>query len=96
MLDFTAIDFETANPSAASACSVGLAKVRGGKIVDIAPDRQHPVAGLLAPVTDGSGKVQFMLVMAGFHSSMSGEQILAAGDKLAAACRRISSFLASR
>ena len=34
MLDFTAIDFETANPSAASACSVGLAKVRGGKIVD--------------------------------------------------------------
>ncbi len=33
-LDFTAIDFETANPSAASACSVGLAKVRGGKVVD--------------------------------------------------------------
>jgi len=34
VLDFTAIDFETANPSAASACSVGLAKVRGGKVVD--------------------------------------------------------------
>lgn len=34
MLDFTAIDFETANHSAASACSVGLAKVRGGKVVD--------------------------------------------------------------
>ena len=34
MLDFTAIDFETANHSAASACSVGLAKVRNGKIVD--------------------------------------------------------------
>jgi len=34
VLDFTAIDFETANHSAASACSVGLAKVRGGKIVD--------------------------------------------------------------
>ncbi len=33
-LDFTAIDFETANSSAASACSVGLVKVRGGNIVD--------------------------------------------------------------
>ena len=35
-LDFTAIDFETANPSNASACSVGLVKVAGGKVVDSA------------------------------------------------------------
>lgn len=35
-LDFTAIDFETANSSSASACSVGLVKVRGGKAVDSA------------------------------------------------------------
>ncbi len=35
-LDFTAIDFETANNSAASACSVGLVKVRAGKVVDSA------------------------------------------------------------
>ena len=35
-LDFTAIDFETANNSAASACSVGLVKVRGGRVVDTA------------------------------------------------------------
>lgn len=33
-LDFTAIDFETANSSSASACSVGLVKVRDGKVVD--------------------------------------------------------------
>jgi DNA polymerase-3 subunit epsilon len=33
-LDFTAIDFETANSSSASACSVGLVKVRAGKVVD--------------------------------------------------------------
>ena len=32
-LDFTAIDFETANPSRASACAVGLVKVRDGQIV---------------------------------------------------------------
>jgi DNA polymerase-3 subunit epsilon len=35
-LDFTAIDFETANNSAASACSVGLVKVRDGRVVDTA------------------------------------------------------------
>jgi DNA polymerase-3 subunit epsilon len=35
-LDFTAIDFETANNSAASACSVGMVKVRGGRVVDSA------------------------------------------------------------
>ncbi|WP_168628070.1 3'-5' exonuclease [Cryobacterium sp. BB307] len=33
-LNFTAIDFETANGSPASACSVGLVKVRDGKVVD--------------------------------------------------------------
>jgi DNA polymerase-3 subunit epsilon len=33
-LDFTAIDFETANGSPASACSVGLIKVRNGRVVD--------------------------------------------------------------
>ncbi len=33
-LDFTAIDFETANNSAASACSVGMVKVRDGRVVD--------------------------------------------------------------
>lgn len=33
-IDFTAIDFETANNHASSACSVGLVKVRGGAVVD--------------------------------------------------------------
>ncbi|MDH6236081.1 exonuclease domain-containing protein [Cryobacterium sp. CG_9.6] len=34
MLNFTAIDFETANSSGASACSVGLVKVHDGVVVD--------------------------------------------------------------
>jgi DNA polymerase-3 subunit epsilon len=33
-MDFTAIDFETANGSSASACSVGLVKVRDGLVVE--------------------------------------------------------------
>ncbi|RXZ67494.1 exonuclease domain-containing protein [Agromyces albus] len=36
-VDFTAIDFETANSSSASACSVGIVKVRDGRVVD----REH-------------------------------------------------------
>ncbi|AWB94911.1 DNA polymerase III subunit epsilon [Agromyces badenianii] len=36
-VDFTAIDFETANSSGASACSVGLVKVSAGRVVD----REH-------------------------------------------------------
>jgi DNA polymerase III subunit epsilon len=35
-LDFTAIDFETANASNASACAVGLARVRDGRVVETA------------------------------------------------------------
>jgi len=44
-LDFTAIDFETANSSSASACSVGLVKVRDGAVVDTAYWLIRPPAG---------------------------------------------------
>jgi DNA polymerase-3 subunit epsilon len=44
-LDFTAIDFETANSSSASACSVGMVKVRDGRIVDSAYWLIKPPAG---------------------------------------------------
>lgn len=43
-LDFTAIDFETANGNAASACAVGLVKVRDGLIVDRASTLIRPTA----------------------------------------------------
>ncbi|ALJ19880.1 exonuclease domain-containing protein [Microbacterium sp. No. 7] len=45
MLEFTAIDFETANSSSASACAVGLARVRGGRVVDRAGWLIRPPAG---------------------------------------------------
>jgi DNA polymerase III subunit epsilon len=44
-LDFTAIDFETANSYRGSPCSVGLVKVRDGQIVDQAYTLVHPPAG---------------------------------------------------
>lgn len=44
-LDFTAIDFETANSSNASACAVGLVRVRDGIVVDQAGWLIQPPAG---------------------------------------------------
>ena len=44
-LNFTAIDFETANSSSASACSVGLVKVRDGAVVDKASWYIRPPLG---------------------------------------------------
>lgn len=46
-VDFTAIDFETANSHASSACSVGLVRVRDGVVVEradwlIKPPATHP------------------------------------------------------
>ena len=45
-LDFTAIDFETANSYRGSPCSVGLVKVRDGQIVDESFTLIHPTARL--------------------------------------------------
>src|SRR5689334_23832574 len=44
-LDFAAIDFETAGPSAASACSVGVVAVEGGRIVERSGWLIRPPAG---------------------------------------------------
>jgi DNA polymerase-3 subunit epsilon len=44
-LDFTAIDFETANSNSASACSVGMVKVRGGEVVEKTGWLIHPPIG---------------------------------------------------
>ncbi len=45
-LDFTAIDFETANQNSASVCAVGLIKVRGGEVVEEASSLvQNPDGG---------------------------------------------------
>ncbi len=44
-VDFTAIDFETANSSPASACSVGLVRVRDGEVVATTGWLIRPPAG---------------------------------------------------
>ena len=45
MLDFTAIDFETANSKRASVCAVGATRVRDGRIVERFNQLVHPPLG---------------------------------------------------
>ncbi len=56
----------------------------------------YPVGALMAPIFDERGGVSFCLLLAGFHAPMSGAQVMAAGDRLVAACQRISAFVAGR
>lgn len=56
----------------------------------------YPIAAIMAPVFDAKGRVSFTLLMAGFHTAMTGKQILSAGQRLRAACDRVSSFVAGK
>ena len=60
-LDFTAIDFETANSSSASACSVGLVKVRDGRVVDTA-------SWLIKPPPGHDAFLEWNIRIHGIHS----------------------------
>lgn len=64
-MNFTSIDFETANRKRTSACSIGMAKVRDGKIVDTYYDLIQPypnefefinisIHGITPEMVDGS------------------------------------------
>lgn len=68
-LDFTAIDFETANSSSASACSVGLVKVRAGVVVD-------RVGWLIRPP---AGHDAFLEWNTRIHGIVAGDVVSAAG-----------------
>jgi DNA-binding IclR family transcriptional regulator len=62
----------------------------------IEPENVYPIAALMAPIFDARGKVSFCLLMAGFHSAMTGTQVIQAGERLRGACERISAFVAGR
>ncbi|MFS0867055.1 exonuclease domain-containing protein [Microbacterium sp. 179-B 1A2 NHS] len=79
-LDFTAIDFETANSSSASACSVGLARVRDGRVV-------ASEGWLIRPP---AGHDRFFEVNVGIHG-IRPEQVVAA-DSWADQFPRLTAF----
>jgi DNA-binding IclR family transcriptional regulator len=56
----------------------------------------YSVGALMAPIFDARGKVSFCLLLAGFHAPMTGAQVMATGERLRAACARISGFVAGR
>jgi DNA-binding IclR family transcriptional regulator len=61
-------------------------------LVEIDPAQNYSIAALMSPVLESAGRVSFCLLMAGFNSALSGQQILDAGERLQAACSRIAQF----
>lgn len=56
----------------------------------------YPLIALMAPIYDARQKVSIALVMAGFHNTLNGAEIMNAGSHLRAACDRISAFLTGK
>lgn len=65
-------------------------------LVAVEADRTYPLMAVMAPIYDARNRVMMALVMAGFHGAMNGEAVNHAGQRLAAACERISGFLSGR
>jgi DNA-binding IclR family transcriptional regulator len=65
-------------------------------VARIEPEGSYPIGALMAPIFDAQGKVSFCLLLAGFHATMSGTQVMDAGARLRGACERISAFVAGR
>lgn len=61
-------------------------------VADIDAAQSYPIAALMAPVLDSQGRTNFCLLLAGFNSALTGEQILEAGERLHQACTRIAQF----
>ncbi|MFC0204198.1 IclR family transcriptional regulator [Novosphingobium soli] len=64
--------------------------------VELEPERAYPLMAVMAPIYDSRDRVTMALVLAGFHGAMTGESVIEAGRRLAAACERISGFLQGR
>jgi DNA-binding IclR family transcriptional regulator len=65
-------------------------------VVAIEAGRTYPLMAVMAPIYDARNRVMMALVMAGFHGAMDGDSVNHAGQRLAAACERISGFLSGR
>ena len=65
-------------------------------LLSVDDDAHYPLAAIMAPIYDARGKVSISLLMAGFHDAQSGAMLREAGQRLSAACQRVSDFLAGR
>ena len=86
MVSFVAVDFETANPSRASACSVGVVRVDAGEVTDawstlIDPETSfHPMNVWIHNIDETAvvGAPRFPEVMDRITATMDGSEVLIA------------------
>ena len=62
-------------------------------LLSIEDGTRYPLAAIMAPIYDARGKVTIALLMAGFHDGQTGAKLREAGERLSAACQRVSDFL---
>lgn len=65
-------------------------------LIEIEESTQYSLAAVMAPIYDARGKVSIALLMGGFHGAQSGATVLRAGERLRAACQRVSDFLCGK
>ncbi len=97
MKDFAAIDFETANGSRSSVCSVGVVIVRDGEVVDTFYSLIHPVPNYYSPFTtaihgltraDTDDAPDFPEVWAQIHPMIKGLPLVAHNKPFDESCLR--------
>ncbi|MET1755485.1 helix-turn-helix domain-containing protein [Novosphingobium sp. RD2P27] len=59
-------------------------------------EARYPLAAIMAPIYDARDRVSISLLMAGFRDVQQGGEVRAAGERLTAACQRVSDFLSGR
>jgi DNA-binding IclR family transcriptional regulator len=57
---------------------------------------RYSLAAIMAPIYDARGRTSISLLMAGFHGPLTGDKLREAGERLSAACQRVSDFLSGR
>jgi DNA-binding IclR family transcriptional regulator len=65
-------------------------------LLTVDKDERYPLAAIMAPIYDAGGRTMILLLMAGFHDAQTGSQLVVAGERLQAACARVSDFLTGR
>lgn len=59
-------------------------------VPELAADRDYPLMSVISPVFDASQEVMFLLALVGFTQKASGQEIRRIGERLRAACDRIT------
>jgi DNA-binding IclR family transcriptional regulator len=74
----------------------GIGHPTGKFLSELEPGVDYKLLFVVAPVLDQSGRAAFGIALSAFGPKMSADEIIAVGERLKQACRRISGFMGAR